>query len=104
MARRKAFLHVQKQNPNGAQNASTSPKGKVSVREYYNKRYEEVDKKQRSIGLYADTTNLHIAWIEGLWREYVTTCCSYIVVLADAISCLDTAKLSRSIRITRFGR
>ena len=69
----RTVLHVQKQNPNGDQNACTSPKGRASAREYYNKRYEEVDKKQRSIGLYADTTNMHIDRIEGLWREYVTT-------------------------------
>lgn len=43
-------------------------KSKVSWRDYYNKIYEEVNKKHRSTGLYADTTNLHINRIEDLWR------------------------------------
>ncbi|KAL9124214.1 MAG: hypothetical protein Q9217_006433 [Psora testacea] len=44
MARRKTFLHAPQQDPNGTHNPFTSPNGKVSVRDYYNKRYEEVDK------------------------------------------------------------
>lgn len=60
MARRKTILHTQGQDP----------KSKVSAREYYNKRYEEVDKKYRSTGPYADITNLYINRIEGLWRVY----------------------------------
>ena len=61
MSRLKALLHAQGQGPNS----------KLSAREYYNKRYEEVEEKHRSTGLYADTINLHIDRIEGLWREYV---------------------------------
>lgn len=41
----------------------------LSAREYYNTRYEEVDKNHPSTTLYADTTNWHIDRLEGLWRE-----------------------------------
>ena len=61
MTRRKALSHTQEQNSSR----------KVSAREYYNKRYEEMNKKHRLIDLYADTINLHIDRIEELWREYV---------------------------------
>ncbi len=53
--------------------ATHSPiaKDHVSSREYYNRRYEEVDKKRRSTGLYEDSTESHINRMEGLWKEYV---------------------------------
>jgi len=43
----------------------------MSTRDYYNRRYKEVDKKRRATGLYEDSIKLHINRIEGLWREYV---------------------------------
>ena len=65
MARRKIPLHAPRQDPKGTPNPSSSPKGKVSARDYYNKRYKKVDKKHRSIlGLYVDTTNSYIDRIE----------------------------------------
>ena len=67
MARRKLPLHAQKQDTDPSRDPS--PKRKLSAHEYNNKRYEEVNKKHRSTRLYADTTNLHIDRIEGLWRE-----------------------------------
>jgi hypothetical protein len=56
MARRNALLHAQGQKI----------KSKVSLRDYYNKMYEEVNKKHRSTALYADTINLHIDRIKNL--------------------------------------
>jgi len=50
---------------------SLTAKDHVSAREYYNRRYEEVDKKRRSTGLYEDSTESYINRMEGLWKEYV---------------------------------
>ena len=68
MARRKVLLHAQKQNANSSR-ASPSTRSQLSAREYYNARYEKVDKSHRSTTLYADVTNSHIDRLEGLWRE-----------------------------------
>ena len=68
MARRKALLHAQKQDANLSY-ASPSKRSQLSAREYYNARYEKVDKSHRSTTLYADVTNSHIDRLEGLWRE-----------------------------------
>lgn len=67
MARRKALLHAQKQDANSSHASST--RSQLSAREYYNARYEKIDKYHRSTTLYADVTNLHIDRLEGLWRE-----------------------------------
>lgn len=45
---------------------STSTKNYVSARDYYNRRYKEVDKERRSKGLYEESTELYINRIEGL--------------------------------------
>ena len=68
MARRKALLHAQQQHANSS-HASPSTRSPLSAREYYNARYEKVDKSHRLTTLYADVTNLHIDRLEGLWRE-----------------------------------
>ena len=70
MARRKALLHAQHQHANSS-HASPSTRSPLSVREYYNARYEKVDKSHRLTTLYADVTNSHIDRLEGLWRECV---------------------------------
>jgi len=69
MVRRK----VLGQAPRATSSATHSPTAKdhVSAREYYNRRYKEVDKKRRSTGLYEDSTESHINRMEGLWKEYV---------------------------------
>ncbi len=68
MARRKALLHTQRQDTNSS-HAPTSTRSQLSAREYYNARYEKVDKCHRLTTLYADVTNSHIDRLEGLWRE-----------------------------------
>ena len=68
MARRKALLHAQQQYANSS-HASPSTRSPLSAREYYNARYEKVDKSHQSTTLYADVTNSHIDRLEGLWRE-----------------------------------
>ena len=68
MARRKALLHTQREDANSSC-PSTSTRSQLSAREYYNARYEQVDKCHRSTTLYADVTNSHIDRLEGLWRE-----------------------------------
>ena len=50
---------------------SLSMKDLGSTREYYNRRYNEVDKKRRSTGLYEDSTKCHRDRMKVLWREYV---------------------------------
>lgn len=77
MARQKAPF----QAPNG-HNAShdTSAGTQLSAREYYNERYEKVDKKHRSICLY-DVTNLRIDYIEGLWRESIISSVFRVIIL-----------------------
>jgi hypothetical protein len=69
MPRRKALLHAQNQDSNSGLNNSTSTGSKLTAREYYNARYENVNKKHRSTSLYADVTKSHIDRLEGLWRE-----------------------------------
>ena len=69
MVRRKAPRHA----PRAACTTSHSPTAEhcVSARDYYNRRYKEVDKKRRSTGLYEDSTESHMNRMEGLWKEYV---------------------------------
>ncbi len=69
MVRRKVPCHA----PRAASSTSQSltAKDHVSARDYYNRRYKEVDKKRRSTGLYEESTESHINRMEGLWREYV---------------------------------
>ena len=69
MVRRK----VPRYGPQAASSTATSPtsKDRVSARDYYNRRYEEVDKKRRCRGLYEGSTESHRDRMEGLWREYV---------------------------------
>ena len=66
MVRRKAPLQAQNQHRNSSHESSAGIK--FSAREYYNQRFEKIDKNHRSTTLYADTTNFHIDRIEGLWR------------------------------------
>ena len=79
MARRKALFQAQNQHSNASRDAST--RTQLSAREYYNERYNKVDKKHQSTCLYADITNLHIDRIEGLWREYVTSSVFCVIIL-----------------------
>lgn len=69
MVRRKVPRHV----PQAPSPSAHSPTAKehVSARDYYNRRYEEVDKKRRCTGLYEDFTESHMNRMKGLWREYV---------------------------------
>jgi len=69
MVRRKVLRHA----PQAASSTAHSPTAKdhVSARDYYNRRYKEVDKKRRSTGLYEESTESHMNRMEGLWREYV---------------------------------
>lgn len=41
------------------------------TRDYYNRRYREVDKKRRCTGLYEESIKSHISRMEGLLRQYV---------------------------------
>ena len=50
---------------------SPTTKDHVSAREYYNRRYNEVDQKRRSTGLYEDSTESHMNRMEGLWKESI---------------------------------
>ncbi len=70
MARRKAPFQAQNRHPNSSHDVLTEIK--LSTQEYYNQRFEKVDKNHRSTSLYADTINFHIDRIEELWRESVT--------------------------------
>ena len=65
MIRRKAVPHAPKQD---ASLSYVSPfkRSQLSAREYYNARYEKVDKSHRSTTLYADVINSHIDRLEGL--------------------------------------
>ncbi len=69
MVRRKAPRHA----PRASSTTSHSPTAKdhVSARDYYNRRYKEVDKKRRSTSLYEDSTESHMNRMECLWKEYV---------------------------------
>ncbi len=69
MVRRK----VLRPPPRAASSTAHSPtvKDHVSARDYYNRRYKEVDKKRRSTGLYEESTESHMNRMEGLWKEYV---------------------------------
>lgn len=68
---------VRRRVPHHAPQAASSPanpptsKDHVSARDYYNRRYEEVDKKRRCRGLYEGSTESHRDRMEGLWKEYV---------------------------------
>ena len=69
MARRK----VSPSTPHAAPSTSQSPSAqdRRSTREYYNRRYEEMDRKRWCTRLYEDSTESHRDRMEGLWREYV---------------------------------
>ena len=69
MARRKVLRYT----PQDVASTSKSPSamGHGSAREYYNRRYKEVDKKRRSTGLYEDSTESHRDRMEGLRKDYV---------------------------------
>ena len=69
MVRRKVPRHATR----ASSTTSHSPTAKdhVSARDYYNRRYKEVDKKRRSTGLYEDSTESHMNRMEGLWKEHV---------------------------------
>ena len=82
MTRRKALLYAQKQDANLSY-VSFSKRSQLLVREYYNARYEKVDKSHRLMTLYVDVTNSHIDRLEDLWREWVTfNITSTVVVLS----------------------
>ena len=69
MVRRKVPRH----GPQTTSSTANSPTSKdhLSARDYYNRRYEEVDKKRRCRGLYEGSTESHRDRMEALWREYV---------------------------------
>lgn len=69
MARRKILRYA----PSTASTATRSPPAKdvVSARDYYNRRYKEVDRSRQSTGLYKKSTESHINRMEGLWKQYV---------------------------------
>ena len=69
MARRKPLLQPLQQASNPPRDASQATTTKLSNREYYNTRYEKVDKNHRSTTLYEASTDLHINRQERLWRE-----------------------------------
>ncbi len=69
MVRRKVPRHAPWATSTTSQ--SLTAKSHVSARDYYNRRYKEVDKKRRATGLYEESTESHINRMEGLWREYV---------------------------------
>ncbi|KAL9127453.1 MAG: hypothetical protein Q9217_003670 [Psora testacea] len=73
MARRKTLPPALQQASNLRQDASTATTRELSDREYYNTRYEEVDRNHRSTTLYEVSTDLHIDRQERLWREYCDT-------------------------------
>lgn len=81
-------------------------KSRMSLRDYYNKIHEEVNKKpslDRSLRRYDPTYTLIGSRIYGD-RVCRTTCSHRVVALADADACLGTARWSRLIRYTRSGR
>ena len=69
MARRKVLHHTTQAVSSTSKSDFAIDHG--SARDYYNRRYKEVDKKRRSTGLYEDSTVSHRDRMEGLWREYV---------------------------------
>ena len=77
MARRKVSPYTRQAAPSTSQSPSVKDYG--SAREYYNRRYEEVDKKRRYAGLYEDSTKSHRDRMERLWREYATYTCLMLV-------------------------
>lgn len=79
MARRKASFQAQNRHSNSSHDVPTGIK--LSAREYYNQRFEKVDKNHRSTSLYADRINFHIDRIEELWRESVTFSVRSVVIL-----------------------
>ena len=100
MARRKALLHPQRQDANSS-HPSTSTRSPLSAREYYNARYEKIDRCHRSTTLYADVINSYIVRLEGLWREWVISSLKLkVVLLRLLILNLDIATSSISIPIT----
>jgi len=70
MTRRKVPRHAAPA-PSTTSQLPPTAKDHVSARDYYNRRYKEVDKKRRSTGLYEDSTESHMNRMEGLWKEYV---------------------------------
>ena len=69
MARRKTLLHGPQQASTLPHDASKATTRKLSDREYYNTRYEQVDKNHHSTTLYEVSTDLHINRQERLWKE-----------------------------------
>lgn len=69
MTRRKVPRHAAPAPSTTSQSPSVA-KDYVSARDYYNRRYQELDKKRRSTGPYEATTESHINRMEGLWKEY----------------------------------
>lgn len=69
ITRWKALLQAQNQHLDFFHNTFTEIK--LLTWEYYNQQFEKIDIKYQFISLYADTINLHINYIERLWRESI---------------------------------
>lgn len=69
MARRKKLPYAPQQASNLTHDASKATTRNLSDREYYNTRYEEVDKNHRSTTLFEPSTDLQIDRQERLWKE-----------------------------------
>ena len=67
MGRRRTPILLPQQQANEVPNESLGPH--LSTREYYNQRYNRVEKTHKSITCYADDTKSAIARMERLWRE-----------------------------------
>ena len=67
MGRRRRQAPLYEQTADGASYDSRAPR--LSTREYYNQRYDNVDKNRGSTTTYADDTKSAVARMERLWRE-----------------------------------
>lgn len=65
MTRRKV-LRLAAPAPSTTSQLPPTAKDYISARDYYNRRYKEVDKKRRFISLYEDSTESYINKIKGL--------------------------------------
>lgn len=79
MIRRKATLQAQHQHSNSSHELFTETK--LFAREYYNQRFEKIDKTHRSITLYTDIINFHIDRIERLWRRSISFHVHFLMIL-----------------------
>ena len=79
MVCRKTLLQAQNQHLSSSHESSAGIM--FSAREYYNQRFEKIDKNHWSTTLYADTTNFHIDRIEGLWRRSISFTVPFLMIV-----------------------